>query len=171
MSDKLPRAHMRAFLESLGAELDGQDSNLAEAPAFFTELMGRFLSRREPPRLSLIDHQGTDLISIRDLAFHSLCEHHLVPFFGTVDIHYQPAGAVAGLGGFDRVVRHASFRPQIQERLTQEIADMIQADLQPLGLAVRCHARQLCRELTGGSPGAMLTTWVRRGSLTNGIPS
>ncbi len=104
------------------------------------------------PKLSLIKwHRSKeeDWVILDDIPFYSLCEHHFVPFFGTAKIEYRPSSVIAGLGGFIRLVDYFSKKPQLQERLTEEIGTTLVAQLKPLALRVTLRARQMCVELRG----------------------
>ena len=92
----------------------------------------------------------TDMVVVTDIPFYSMCEHHLLPFFGTVDIVYQPKdGFVAGLSKFQDIVNILSRRPQLQERLASELADAIMNDLSAHGVFVRITSTQLCMLIKG----------------------
>ena len=94
---------------------------------------------------------GTDgIVAVRHVPFYSMCEHHLVPFFGEVNIAYLPAPCgVAGFSKFTKLVEIISHRPQIQERMTGEIAEAIAADLRAQGVLVTVEAQQLCMTMRG----------------------
>lgn len=93
---------------------------------------------------------SNDLILVRDIQFYSLCEHHLLPFFGKVHIAYLPeAGRIAGFSGISRLVDILSRRLQIQERLTHQIADAVMAGVKPRGVFVVVEAQQLCLSMRG----------------------
>ncbi len=105
-----------------------------------------------------------DVVAVRDISFHSMCEHHLLPFSGKAHIAYLPAGRkVVGLSKLARTVEVYARRPQMQERLTAEIADALSSHLDPRGVAVIVESRHLCMGMRGAcQPGAdMLTTAVR----------
>ena len=92
--------------------------------------------QRNSGELFSTDYNG--LVAVTDIPFYSMCEHHLLPFFGTVDVIYQPhSGCVAGLSKFNDVITVLSRKPQLQERLTREIADAIERDLSAEGVFVR----------------------------------
>lgn len=109
----------------------------------------------------------TGLVAVTNIPFYSICEHHLMPFFGTVDIIYEPHhGCVAGLSKFNDVIAVLSRKPQLQERLTQEIADSIMSDLSAEGVFVRLKATQLCMLIKGNLPhGSQVITMESRGVL------
>ncbi|RMG62859.1 MAG: GTP cyclohydrolase I FolE, partial [Calditrichaeota bacterium] len=103
----------------------------------------------------------------RDLSFYSLCEHHLLPFFGTVDLLYVPRnGQVAGFSSLAKVVETLARRPQIQERLTQQIAQAIYQALAPEGVLVQVQAQHLCLSMRGERKhGARVATRTVLGQL------
>jgi len=111
-----------------------------------------------------VDHR--ELILFRDVKFHSMCEHHLMPFIGVAHIAYIPDGKVTGLSKVVRAFKHLAARPQVQERLTTQMANLLMEKLEPLGAAVVVEARHLCMELRGvRSPGSVITTSALRGAF------
>ncbi|MCB9520449.1 MAG: GTP cyclohydrolase I [Myxococcales bacterium] len=162
-----PEEHFAAFLRALGLDVDG-DPELRDTPARVTELLReRFDPAAPVAELSVIDTppSNRDLVVVRDLRFHSLCVHHVTPFFGTCTVAFVPNGRLAGFGGIDRLVQSVARRPQLQERMVAQIADALVAQLAPTGVAVIARARQMCMELTGTHPGAETLAIARRGSL------
>ena len=109
-----------------------------------------------------------EMVIVRDIPFYSMCEHHLLPFFGTVHIGYIPdvRGRVVGISKLARVVELFARRPQIQERLTTEIADAIFEGLEPDGVAVVVNAQHLCMIMRGiEKPGSNVITSAIRGAF------
>jgi len=107
-----------------------------------------------------------EMIVVRDIPFYSMCEHHLMPFTGRADVAYIPRDCVVGLSKLARLVDILSRRPQIQERLTCEIADNIERVLEPRGVAVRIQAEHLCMTMRGiKKPGSVMMTTVTRGAF------
>ena len=110
-----------------------------------------------------------DLVMVRDMPMYSMCEHHLLPFFGTAHIGYLPSGKVAGVSKLARVVEVLSRRPQMQERLTEQTADTIYDAVSPDGLAVIINAEHLCMTMRGiQKPGTRIVTLAARGSFEKG---
>ncbi len=109
---------------------------------------------------------GQQLVVVRDINFHSLCEHHLLPFFGSAAIAYLPGGQLAGLSKLARVVDAHARRLQVQERLTDEITTTLERGLRPRGLAVALTAEHLCMSMRGAArPGHSTVTVATRGEL------
>ena len=104
---------------------------------------------------------------MKDISFFSICEHHFLPFIGTADIVYVPKlGKIVGASKLARAVDIAASRPQLQERLTTQIADAIVSKIDPLGVLVRVEASHLCMTLRGvKKPGAKMVTSAIRGSF------
>ena len=108
---------------------------------------GYDLDPREVVGSALYEHVGDDLVTVRNIPFYALCEHHLLPFLGRCHIGYLPAGKVIGLSKLPRLVDVFAHRLQLQERLTRQIAEAIDRVLRPRGVAVVMEARHLCVEM------------------------
>jgi GTP cyclohydrolase IA len=98
---------------------------------------------------ALFDVPYNEMVVVKDIDFYSLCEHHLLPFFGKCHVAYVPDGKVIGLSKVPRIVDAFSRRLQVQERLTSQIAEIILKKIKPLGVAVVMEARHLCMEMRG----------------------
>jgi GTP cyclohydrolase I len=112
------------------------------------------------------DHQ--ELVLVRDIPLYSVCEHHLMPFMGRAHVGYIPGkdGRICGLSKIARVVDAFAQRPQVQERMTSQIADTLVAGLEPSGVIVVIEAEHLCMSMRGvKKPGAITTTSAVRGGL------
>jgi GTP cyclohydrolase I len=135
----------------LGGEADSAE--LHDTPRrFITQLQECLSGYGEDPERHLKTFAGDgshDLITVSDISFSSMCEHHLVPFFGTVDIAYVPGDKILGLSKFARLTDTLSRRLQVQERLTRQLADLLEAHLQPQLLMVRITATHLCMTARG----------------------
>lgn len=158
----------RGFLESLGldlgdANLAGTDRRVARA---YRELLGGL--RRCEPEVSTFPNakRYTGIVSVTEIPFYSICAHHFLPFFGSVHVGYVPGKRLAGLSKFARVVDFYARRPQIQEDLTEQVADLLDRRLTPAGLIVSVEARHLCMEMRGVSrPEVTTKTMAVRGTF------
>ena len=148
-------AGVRMILDAIGEF--GNGSDLEKTPERVAEMVGDILSGyTTDTRLSATFTEaeiGSDLIQVNNIGFYSICEHHLLPFFGKVDIAYVPQnGKIAGFSGFNRLIDAYARRLQIQERMTRQIATAIQEALDPKGVLVRVSATQLCAAMRGKHP-------------------
>lgn len=146
------RNSTRHILSALGEDPDREGladtpRRVAESLAYLTDGYG--VDPRAVVRNALYDHEGEDLVAVRAIPFYSLCEHHLLPFFGRCHIGYVPAGRVIGLSKLPRLVDVHAHRLQIQERLTRDIAKDVQRILRARGVAVVMEARHMCVEMRG----------------------
>ena len=98
---------------------------------------------------ALFDVQYDEMVIVKDIEFYSLCEHHMLPFFGKVHVAYLPQNKVVGLSKIPRIVDAFARRLQVQERMTQQIAEAIEEIVNPLGVGVICHARHFCMMMRG----------------------
>lgn len=118
----------------------------------------------EMPKITVFDSQGYDqMISDSNIPFYSLCEHHMLPFFGTVTIAYIPNGKIIGLSKLARVVEYFSRRLNTQEYLTSNIANFIDETLKPKGVGVKVQGRHLCKEMRGIKTTGLMTTTALTG--------
>jgi GTP cyclohydrolase I len=116
------------------------------------------------------DETGSELVVLRDIEFRSICEHHLLPFLGVAHIAYAPASSIAGLGRLARVVETVSSRPQLQERMTEEIADALNEGLSPRGVLVVTDAVHGCVTARGARQVRSSTVTVAsRGTLSDPV--
>ena len=155
--------HYEAFLGTFGSL--GRDE-LTAAGRRVAELMEDWtLASREPtPTMSLFPAPpDSDWVAMSGIDFYSLCEHHLLPFFGTIDVAVLPGETVAGFSSIVRLIEHICRRPQLQEGLVAEIADALEEALAPRGVLVRLSARQLCMEMRGRGAGVACVSVAARG--------
>jgi GTP cyclohydrolase I len=110
------------------------------------------------------DEGYDEMVVARDISFFSMCEHHFLPFYGTVHVGYIPTGRIVGISKLARVADILSRRPQVQERLTAQIANAVAEGLDPLGVGVVVEAEHLCMMMRGvRKPGSKIVTSVNRG--------
>ena len=115
---------------------------------------------------AIFDQDYDEMVVVKDIPFYSLCEHHMLPFFGQVHVGYLPNGKVIGLSKIPRLVATFSHRLQIQEQLTREIAEALNKSLVPKGVAVVIEARHLCMEMRGvETPGGHMMTSCMLGTF------
>jgi len=113
---------------------------------------------------ALFEEQYDEMVVLRDISFHSMCEHHLLPFMGSAHVAYIPRGKLVGISKLARTVDAFARRPQVQERLTNQIADLIMDQLDPKGVAVVLEAQHTCMIIRGvKKPGSVLVTSALRG--------
>lgn len=171
MSVDRPRveAAVREILAAIGEDPDR--SGLQETPARVARMYAEVFAgldqdSRDPLSTTFdIDHQ--ELVLVRDIGFHSMCEHHLLPFVGTAHVGYIPGdGHVTGLSKIARLVEVFARRPQVQERMTTQIADALTEDLQAAGAIVVVEAEHMCMSMRGiRATGARTVTSAVRGML------
>jgi len=115
---------------------------------------------------AVFDQDYDEMVVVKDIDFYSLCEHHMLPFFGQVHVGYLPKGKVVGLSKIPRLVAVFSRRLQIQEQLTRQIAEALDGALQPRGVGVVVEARHLCMEMRGvEAPGGRMMTSCMLGTF------
>lgn len=156
----------RALLIEMGE--DPRREGLRETPRrvadMYAELTGGY-SMDPKEILSKEWHEVTGMVVAKDIEFFSLCEHHLLPFYGKAHLGYIPWKKVVGLSKLVRLVDCFSRRLQLQERMTKQIADALRDNLKPLGVAVVVQARHLCMEMRGVKSGANVVTSEIRGAF------
>ena len=166
--EKLTRA-ASLILEAIGENVFRE--GLRETPARFARMFQELCYGVGVDASSEItctfDEGGDGLVVVKDICFNSLCEHHLVPFIGTAQIAYLPKdGVVTGLSKLARVVELTARRPQVQERMTEEIASAVQDGIDPLGVAVLLEAEHFCMSMRGiKKPGSKTITTVFKGTF------
>ncbi|HVS65886.1 MAG TPA: GTP cyclohydrolase I FolE [Thermoanaerobaculia bacterium] len=164
--DRIAR-RVRALLEELG--LDLSDANLSETDQRMARMyleMFRGLEEGARPRVTVFpnDEGYSAMVMEKDIPFYSMCSHHLVPFYGHAHIGYVPNDRIVGLSKLARIVEFYAKRPQLQERLTEQVVTFLQEELEPQGAMVVMHARHLCVEMRGvKKPGAVTITSAIRG--------
>jgi GTP cyclohydrolase I len=165
--DRVMRA-VRELLEATGLNPDSE--GLLETPRRVADMYVELFAglQRDPMddlRVSF-EEEHEEMVIVRDIPFYSLCEHHLVPFFGVAHIGYLPNGRVIGLSKLARVLETYARRPQLQERMTSQIADALMTALEPRGVGVVIAAEHLCMTMRGiKKPGSRTLTSANRGAF------
>ena len=141
-------AAARAFLEALGVPCD--EPGTERSPRRMAEAYAAMLTPRPFEMTTFPNDEGYDeLVVVRSIPVQSLCEHHLLPFVGIAHVGYLPGDRILGLSKFARVVEMFARRPQVQERLTRQVADWIDLQLEPRGVGVVIEAEHLCMSQRG----------------------
>lgn len=143
---------IRELLTALGE--DPEREGLRRTPARVAEMLQEVLAGywMDPADLingAIFEVEDNDLVLVRDIEFYSMCEHHLLPFYGRAHVAYIPNGRIIGLSKIPRVVELFARRLQVQERMTRQIADFLEAVLHPQGVAVIVEAAHLCAMMRG----------------------
>ncbi|GBD11202.1 GTP cyclohydrolase 1 [bacterium HR23] len=165
-AERIQRA-IRDILEAVGE--DPQREGLRETPQRVAEMLGELLrGLQEDPKAHLAQGFTAEgpqgMVLVRDIPFYSLCEHHLLPFFGHAHIGYLPRERIVGASKLVRAFDALARRPQLQERLTNQTADAIYEALRPRGVFVLVSAEHLCMSMRGvQKPGTRLVTQAIRG--------
>ncbi len=160
------KAAVLEIIEAIGED-PGRDG-LADTPRRIAEAYAEIFSglRRNPLEDLKVrfDEDHHEMVVLKDIPFYSLCEHHFLPFYGSAAVAYIPDGSIVGISKLARVVDTLSKRPQVQERLTSQIADTIVDALHPQGVAVVLRAEHLCMTMRGvKKAGADMVTSAVRG--------
>lgn len=160
---------VRMILEAIGEDADRE--GLRETPARVARMYQEiFCGIWEDPQehlLKMFSEEHEEMVLVKDIPVYSMCEHHLLPFFGRAHVAYIPRrGNVTGLSKLARVVEGYAKRPQLQERLTSQIADAVMRKLNPHGVLVVLEAEHMCMTLRGvRKPGSKTVTSAVRGSF------
>lgn len=171
--DKVGRIsyHVSEIMKVL--DLDLTDPNLSETPQRFARMyleIFQGLDGDNEPEMTMFPNvnEFKDMVAMTDIMFYSMCCHHLLPFWGRAHVAYIPTDRIVGLSKLARMVAFYGRRPQIQERMTTEIAAAMEREIQPAGAMVVLEARHLCMEMRGvEKPGTWTTTSAVRGAFTS----
>jgi GTP cyclohydrolase I len=162
------KAAVRELLEAIGEDTsrDGVKDTPDRVARMYTEIFHGQNGGAAAHLDTVFDVDHKELVLLRDVEFYSMCEHHLMPFMGRAHIAYIPNGKVTGLSKLVRAFKNLAARPQVQERLTSQMADIMMDKLDPLGAAVVVEARHMCMELRGvRQRGSIITTSALRGAF------
>jgi GTP cyclohydrolase IA len=165
---------VREILAAVGEDPDRE--GLLETPARVARMYAELFSGLgQDPRVHLgkaFAEKYDEIVLVRDISFNSVCEHHLLPFMGRAHIGYMPNGRVLGLSKLARVVETLSRRPQVQERLTEQIATLLEDDLGAKGVAVVVEATHTCMTIRGvRKPGSLCVTSAMKGVFRSNVSS
>jgi GTP cyclohydrolase I len=157
---------VREILTAIGE--DPAREGLRDTPGRVARMYGElFGGMFEDPGKHLVVHfseQYDEMVVLRDIPFYSMCEHHLLPFMGKAHVAYLPRGKVVGISKLARVVELCARRPQVQERLTSQIADLLMEKLEAKGTGVIIEAEHTCMTIRGAKkPGSIMVTSAMRG--------
>lgn len=160
---------VRNLLNAIGENPDRE--GLQKTPERIARMYEELLSgyREQPEQVingAIFTSNYSEMVILKDIEFFSLCEHHLLPFFGVAHVAYIPQGKIIGLSKLARIVELFSRRLQVQERMTQEIAEFLERTIQPLGVGVVVSGMHLCMIMRGvKKPGARMITSAMLGCL------
>ena len=157
---------VREILAAVGEDPDRE--GLRDTPGRVARMYAELFSGLHvDPRIYLekcFTEKYDEVVLVRDISFSSVCEHHLMPFMGKAHIGYMPTGRVVGLSKLARVVEAVARRPQVQERMTEEIADLLVSELAAKGVAVVIEATHTCMTMRGvRKPGSLCVTSAMKG--------
>jgi GTP cyclohydrolase I len=159
--------HVAAMMQELNLDLD--DPNFEDTPRRVAEMyleMFHGLREGSQPKVTSFPNDGAyhHMVIEKEIPFYSMCAHHFVPFYGHAHIAYIPESRIVGLSKLPRILEFYAKRPQLQERLTEQVAEFLWSTLRPQGVMVVIEARHLCVEMRGvKKPGALTTTSALRG--------
>jgi GTP cyclohydrolase I len=172
----LPRIEraVREILAAVGEDPDRE--GLRETPARVARMYRELFSGlHSDPRVHLqkfFTEKYDEMVLVKDIAFNSMCEHHMLPFIGKAHIGYIPSGKVVGLSKLARVVEEVSHRPQVQERMTEQIANLLLEELQVKGVAVVIEASHSCMAIRGvRKPESICVTSAMKGIFRSNLSS
>ncbi|MCI0641011.1 MAG: GTP cyclohydrolase I FolE [Gemmataceae bacterium] len=165
-------AAVRELLVAIGEDPDRE--GLRETPERVARMYEEMFSglRKDPTAVlrKTFTERYDEMVLVKDISFESLCEHHLLPFFGKAHVAYLPNGKIVGLSKLARAVEILARRPQVQERMTEELADLIMEELDARGVGVILEASHTCMSIRGiRKPGAICTTSAMRGAFQTNI--
>lgn len=169
--DKLVTA-ARMILEAIGEDPDRE--GLKETPQRIARMYAEVFQGLHQDDASVLNTVFTEdydeVVMVKDIPFYSMCEHHLLPFTGAAHVAYIPNGKVVGISKLARAVEHFGRRPQVQERLTNQIADLVSEQLNPVGVAVVVEATHTCMTMRGvQKPGSSVVTSAMRGVIRTNV--
>ena len=169
---ELFEGHIRAILDLIGEDItrEGLLDTPKRVAKMYEEVFAGVGVDPETALTTTFEEEYEGLVVVKDIAYYTFCEHHLIPFFGKAHIGYIPNGRVVGLSKFARLVELASKRPQVQERMTQQIANAVMNVLQPEGVIVSIEGQHLCMCARGiKKPGSSTITTIKNGIFKENV--
>jgi GTP cyclohydrolase I len=166
------QAAVREILIAVGEDPDRE--GLLETPArvarMYAEMFAGLHVDPSEPLQKTFTEKYDEIVLVKDISFESVCEHHLLPFMGKAHIAYLPNGKIVGLSKLARVVELLSRRPQVQERMSEDLADLLMHKLEARGVAVVLEATHTCMTIRGiRKPGSITTTSAMRGAFRENL--
>ena len=160
---------VRTILEAIGEDPDRE--GLVDTPGRVARMYAEVFGGLREDAAAVVetvfeDEEHHEIVMVKDIPFYSMCEHHLIPFHGLAHVAYTPRGTLTGLSKLARLVDTFARRPQMQERLTTQVADTLMEALEPFGVMVVIEAEHLCMSMRGiKKPGSTTVTSAVRGSF------
>lgn len=166
--------HVEAIIRLIGENPDRQ--GLQKTPMRYAKALDYITSgyrkdAKEVVKQAVFDYAGSRLVIVKDIEFYSMCEHHILPFFGKISIGYVPEGEMVGLSKLARLVDVYARRLQVQERLTSQIAHSLASTLRTKGVIVACTAQHLCMKMRGVEKQDSSTTTIDYTGIFENTPS
>lgn len=163
---------IRTILEQIGE--DPEREGLLDTPKrvakMYREVFSHVGMDPETALTTTFEEDYDGIITVKDITFYTFCEHHLIPFFGKIHVGYIPEGRIVGLSKFARLVELVAGRPQVQERMSQQIATAIMNVLKPKGVIVTVEATHLCMCARGvKKPGTSTVTTIKKGLFAENV--
>lgn len=166
--------HIDSIIDLLGE--DCRREGLIKTPVRAAKALWFLTSgyRTDPKAImkqALFEHEGSQVIIVKDIEFYSMCEHHILPFFGKVSIGYLPSGKIVGLSKLARIVNVYARRLQVQERFTAQICDVVKETLGASGVIVVCEGEHLCMKMRGVEKQHSATTTINYNGVFENDPA
>lgn len=149
MTEQTTQNAEKAVRDLLSCFDDPQREGLKDTPRRYVKFLAEFLKEDVFEFTAFDGEKYDEMVVVSNIPFFSLCEHHMAPFFGTAAIAYIPNGKIVGLSKLPRTLQHYARKLQNQERITMQVAERLQKELSPLGVAVQIKARHMCMEMRG----------------------
>lgn len=166
--------HIESIINLLGEDCNREGlkkTPLRAAKALWFLTSGYRTNPEALMQQALFEHEGSQIIIVKDIEFYSMCEHHILPFFGKVSIGYVPSGKIVGLSKLARIVNAFARRLQVQERFTSQICEAVRNTLNAAGVIVVCEGEHLCMKMRGVEKQHSATTTVHYNGVFDSNPA